>query len=563
MSVSPLKNRNLHGDLYNWALNASYHDGIRVFDPSRALSNDPDIYHKVYSDPVVSQAIDHRAHMVAAPTWRCAPFSEDPIDRAASNVIEAIIRQIPRFTESRRKLAHGFATGGRYSRFTGCFQTTRVGQDTVDRNWWIPSYMVDMDRRRFRAVAKRSHTGGVDIDWELWSFRNGGQWEILQNPEWFAKHLVADSEDSLGYGTGIVESIHDYLWAKTIVLKEGLQGLKRWAQGVVVAKIQGGRDAKTGNPNIALLQQWVNELNRMQGESAIAFDSADEIEMLDGPSTGHQMVKEFIEYLDNSMRIRILGANLPTSADQGGSYALGKVQENSTVALVVGDQELLDDTLTNDLVRLAWNLNRAPLIEMGLGDARMPRFMTVNERMRDPKEQAEIVRTVLEAGISLKAEEVFERIDFSLPGPNDEKIEGMIGGLNAQGAGQVDAYQQGAQGAGDASNETLQLDPEGGAAQVGSAPGAQAGSLDVQNTGLNGAQVSAMMDVVGQVAEDRLNPESAKAMLKISFPMASPEEIDSMVDAAARQPKPEPEVAPAPAGKPGGNGAPTAAQPRD
>ncbi len=534
MSVFPLRNRSIAGDQYNWAISASYKDGMRVFDPSQALANDPDIYTKMRIDPVVGQAIDQRCHMVAAPTWRCEPASDDKNDIIVAEIMEQLLRKIPRFTESRRKLAEAVAIGGRYAAMTGDFKQSRV-YDETPRNWWIPGRIIDTDRRRWRAVASVSDAGRISIVWQLWHVGRGA-WEDIERPEFYIKHIIGDTEDTLGHGRGLIESLHNYLYAKTVALRDGLQGLKRWAKGVVIAKVEGGRDAKTGNPNLTLLQSWVNELKKMQSDGAIAHDINDDIAVLDGPSTGYQMVKDFIAYLDNSMRVRILGANLPTSAEKGGSFALAAVQENSTAALIQGDQELLDDTLTNDLIRMVWNLNRPIFAEMGYGDARMPRFQTVTERPKDPKERAEIISTLLQAGVPLKADELYEDAGFTMPGPEDKVVMFDAGQFQPVGdrggrlpfpipkapdeAGEKDAAQDAGTDDQDAARTQDTRD-------------------EVQDTGLNGAQVSSITEIVKDVTTGALPPESAKAMIRASFPTLGDQVINDMIDPAAAHTPPE------------------------
>jgi hypothetical protein len=450
--ASPLTTRSPNGDLYVWALSSNYHDGARVFDPSVALANDPDVYTKLRRDPVIAGAINKRVSAISGRTWRLVPASDDPADKRLAAVLEHLIRQIPRFSEARRLLAEADIIGCRYAAITGAVRSLKVPGDTAARLWWVPGRLIDVDRRRFRAIATRTGEQ-VSVRWEV--FALGAQdWVPVANPDQYVKHLVYDAEETLGYGRGLIEALHDGVYAKTVALKEGLQGLKRWAQGLLTAKVHGGRDAQTGLPNIALLRAWATELDRAQGENSIAHDADDEIQVHSGPGTGHQIVTDFVAYFDSVHRCLINGSDLPTAMPSSGtgSYALGKVQENTSEAIVQGSQEMLDDTITCDIVAYTRRVNAPILYSMGLSEAQMPRFETVNEKIKDPKVRADTISVLLSAGVRLKAEEVYAETGFTPPEDGDEVIEprplptfggdGGFGGFGGDRFGEKSGAQQ-------------------------------------------------------------------------------------------------------------------------
>ena len=56
---------------------------------------------------------------------------------------------------------------------------------------------------------------------------------------------------------------------------------------------------------------------------------------------------------------------------------------------------------------------------------------------------------------------------------------------------------------------------------------------DVQRTALNGAQIASLLTVIEEVSTNQLSAETAKAILKVSFPSLDSDEIDELVDSAA------------------------------
>lgn len=77
------------------------------------------------------------------------------------------------------------------------------------------------------------------------------------------------------------------------------------------------------------------------------------------------------------------------------------------------------------------------------------------------------------------------------------------------------------------------------------APG-ESGAAPVQDTALNGAQVTSLLDIVDRVVERTLTPPAAKLAIQLAFPMMNVERIGALVDEAFKTPKPEP--APVPPG---------------
>jgi len=75
----------------------------------------------------------------------------------------------------------------------------------------------------------------------------------------------------------------------------------------------------------------------------------------------------------------------------------------------------------------------------------------------------------------------------------------------------------------------------------------------VQDTGLNGSQISALIEIVDAVSSGFLTPDGAVAMILIAFPTIDEAEAKRIVDGAIEKP-PEPEPDPPEPGAPAGDG---------
>lgn len=389
-----------------------------VGDPDYALAQDEDVYDVLRRDPETAHAMQYRRHLGAASRWRVVPASDRDVDRAAAAWTEEALLRIRRFASARLLLLNAIFRGSAWAAVQGRWQTTRLGG--IEGKWWVPELLKDVDKRRFRL----STDGDGRPFWELWSVQRGA-WEPLGNRrKWFVRLVHEDSEESLHQGAGLTEAIYHWQYAKARVLSEGLAGVERWAQGVVHAAIDGiEKPGSAARSTAATASDWLDAIENMRSRHALVHDKVDELNMIDGPSTGHQMVTEFLAYLTSGIRILILGSNLPTEATEGGSYALAAIQENSTEALVQHDRELLGEALTHDLIGTVWDVNRAPLQRAGLAGAERPRFELVHEKHRDPNASAAAVATLIGVGVEgLREDEVFSAVGFTPAGPADRPL---------------------------------------------------------------------------------------------------------------------------------------------
>lgn len=430
MTAPLYANRNVTGDLYTYALSAIYTAGWRVFDIDLANAMEPDAYEKVRRDPIIAQSIDTRLHGVAGRHWRIMPYSDEKEDKLAAKIVEDGLRCIHGFTEARYELAQAVIRGRSYSWIYGERKHLRLG-GTNELQWWVPTELQDIDRRRFRYMTvpyngpKGEHKYHVDL--ELFSVERR-IWEKVAHPEWIVESRYNDEEARLGYGRGLLEAIYFYYWMKNLVLREGVEGVERWAQGTTIAKIDGLRAGSTDRTNDKVKDATIEVLKAMRARSVQVFDKTDDVQVIERTGTGHTMVMEFLRYFDEAMRALILGSTLPFGGGgREGSMARSQIESDVHEGLIQFDRDKLDDDLTRGLVKLFWSVNRTNFAKAGLADARMPSFETVQERREDPAMNAGVISTSLAAGIKLRADEVYRKLGFTPPQDDDEVIEGFGG----------------------------------------------------------------------------------------------------------------------------------------
>ena len=397
-----------------------------VYDPSFALSSDAEIYSKVMRDPVAAHAIRFRKHLVAGVDWRIEPASEEPNDIAAARILEDILERMSGFTDARIRLADSIFRGSSYAFISGERQFVSVASGEMQA-WWLPTALVDVDRRRFRLTARDG-----DLRWEFWSVLRRA-WEWLEHPEWFVRSVFEDTEDSLGYGRGLLDTLHYFQASKARVFQDCLAASERFGQGFIMAGVDGIRGSD-GSPTMAsgrdgdsVAARWQTTLNKQRARHILVFDKRDEVSILTGSSEGWKLLSELLSYLDTTQVTAVLGSSLSTMQSMGevGSNAKALTHENSTEALVQADRLRLGDDLSRDLIGQIWRQNQWQ-IQTQLGGVlpRMPRLKIGQQKKEDPEQAATIISTLLGAGIPLRSEDVYSRTGFTMPREGDAVIEG-------------------------------------------------------------------------------------------------------------------------------------------
>jgi hypothetical protein len=415
--------RSTNADRYPFDL-ASVYRNWRVYDPSFALSRDPDVDEKILLDDVIAAGVAARKHKVAARSWTIEPAQDDPLNKRAASIVEQILKRIDKFGHARFNLADAVIKGRAYGYISGGYVVARFG-DGKPRRWWTPTKIEDIDRRRFRRVSRNEK--GVIRTWWEWFNVGTARWTEIPHEATRAliSHVYDDDESNLGYGRGLMDSLFFAWRGKRVALEQGLIGLTRWAQGLVVVTLDSLRDASTGKTNDNLVTSAIAEINKHRSEHVLVKGKEDELEVVTGGMEGHQIVMDFVQYFDSTITRLLMGSLLPTGGgSEVGSNARAEVEDDASEALIQFDRNLLDDTLTASLVQLVWDLNRDNFAQLGLFDAEPGRFNTTQERMTDPKVSSDVIATMLGAGIPLKRTEVYEKTGFSVPGDDDEVIEG-------------------------------------------------------------------------------------------------------------------------------------------
>ena len=433
--------------LYVRALEAAYRTGTWIYDPDFATLQDLEIWEKINRDPVARHAIAQRIHSVAGRSWNIAPA--DPDDEAcilAAKVIEDMLRNLPRFEPARLALAKAVFRGRSYAYITG----KRGPQDfggIGTQSWWYPTRLQDIDPRRIRYVPIRDDQGAlVRTDTEYYSLdvmgrfdesRHGDGW-VPADRRALIEVVYDDEETRLGYGRGLLESMYFSFYYKGQLLRMGLQGAGRWAMGLLVGKVAPDAAGSASKTNENIRDSLRDELKKHRTDHVLTMDARDELEVHESTGSGHKIVTDLIEMANREMTQLALGSVLPTGGGGDvGSNARAKVEQESTEVLVQYDAKLLHGALTNDLIGAIWRFNRRRFDALCPG-ARMPKMVPVQEMIDEPEKAVLIAKTLLEMGVPLAKQQVYEKTGFSQPREGDDVFDSMPEPAMAGGGGLPD-----------------------------------------------------------------------------------------------------------------------------
>lgn len=469
---------------YTWALASAYQRWPQIYDSEDFASiNDDGAWEKIRRDAVWAAAIENRRKSVAGLDWQHRPATDTPGNKRVSGWMDELCGYIEHFYQARYNLTEAIFRGSSYAAITGEWRNVQLLGDTKPRRLWLPTKLAHIDRWRWRLSRdwQQGEAGGEELvtRWELFSVARQ-EWEVVRYPHHFVRHYYERIESDLGYGRGILNSLYFWLKAKEVVLAQGLAGVERWAQGLLMAKVDDSRIGAPGTDNEEIRDQYNQELAKMRSEHVISYSNRDEVTAIWPSGTGHAMVTDFLEYLDAGALRLIQASDLTTGESQSGagSYAQASVQGDEKEMYYQSDRAALSEDLENSVSKLMWTMNagmfkrmiteaksldrakasRKPQqlalasmartgnegalavlqelqIEQGdapeqeaedpMDGARAPTFEITQRGSANPADEVGVIAQALAAGIPLMREEVYERLGFRVPGEDDDIIEPM------------------------------------------------------------------------------------------------------------------------------------------
>lgn len=431
--MQPLTTRSVNDLLYGYQLSAAYRTAW-VYEPAFYQAKEPDFYEVVLRDTNTCSSIYRHINGVVRP-WRVeAPMgSKKKIDKMAATVVDHAIRKIRAyngFDANRRDLAQADFLGRAYAFIESARVTMSLG-DTPAMEWVIPTGLKYIDRRRFHWVTDQqsSPEAGTTLNTKLSLYsitRNA--WEPLEHPEYFIKYTFFDTEDRLGYGRGMLEAIYFAHYMKTTTWEKIQQGVDRWANGILIGKLDSLRNASTGKTNTDMLNAMKTVLQDMRTNHIVVLGEGDEVQAVETSGTGHEVGMSVVNYWDQAIERLCNGSVRPTgmAGEKSGARAASETEQDTTEAFYQPFRQTLDSVLSRDLIGWFWNVNRVNLIKLGLSEAEMPSFNSEQIKKEDPLMAVQVAAQMQQLGAPLIKSQVYHKSGFDEPDEDDEVLEGRL-----------------------------------------------------------------------------------------------------------------------------------------
>lgn len=304
--------------------------------------------------------------------------------------------------------------------------------DSPPMAWWCPTGLRHIDYRRIRLVPRWSEPGPggesfiEEIELHLGSISDVGRYVKIDRPDMLMRLVYDDEEMRLGYGCGLLEAIYWAFWLLETIMREGLEGVERWAQGWIVGKIDQLSLGAADKTSVDVANAMMSALVSMRGRGVMIAGKGEDIEVKETTGTGHQLVSWWIEHTEDMLVQLISGALRPSGGGKGGTYGQGQVEERSVDEIIAFDRDLIDDGITRDLIGAIWRLNR-PQFEQVCPGAAMPRFRSVEADHENPEAFGRVAVVALnQLRLPLVKADTYRRLGLPMPSADlgdDEIIE--------------------------------------------------------------------------------------------------------------------------------------------
>lgn len=471
--ATPLTTRSTSDLLYAYMLSSAYRSPW-VYSPSGADLKDADIWEIVRNQTDMLAEIQRRNNNIVRP-WRIAPSYHASYSTANKKAIDeskklaAIthegISHCSNLDEARILLCEDFFVGRKYGVIL--WEPVACSLDgTPEMLWYLPFKIKDQDRRRVHWVADwawvkpdgtmvsaGSETQNLDgsvvsqaahpkggylkktgVHLELFN-TDAWRWERITDEQ--RRNLIEciyyDEEDRLGHGRGVIEAGFFTHYFLTGTYKKIVEGIDRYANGVLIGKLDSLRGASTDKTNAAIVNAMKSVMNTFRSEHYVILGDGDEIELKEPSGTGFSVSMQFTQHLIASWARLCNGSARPAghSVDGTGAKAQAAEEADTSESFYQVDRSRLDHDLNRDLVGAFLYHNQDNIQALGLEKAKRPKFTSEQIRRQSPEIAMNVINQALAAGMPILRSEGYDRIEFTPPAEGDDVIEPkpiMMGG---------------------------------------------------------------------------------------------------------------------------------------
>jgi hypothetical protein len=283
-------------------------------------------------------------------------------DSRLKYLLEYMLESIGGFTRSRKSMIQ---TGSLFGLALQRKYYTKKNIPLTGTTWCMIDRMQEVDARRLRI--ERDVASKTNSCWTIWSPLHDA-YMILEDknsnpcaPEGFSLQdycwYIYDYEETSPYFYGLMDILYPLVKIKSQIMRYWHSLCETWGEPPIIGEMdimKATINETIDNQNLTIAQRkeaLMKTLQNMRGAKVILVDKGENVRIAEHGSIGSNILKDFIEYIDNKILLVIQGAELTSKAGKSGSYALGSIHQEMTQGQVVYNREIMQDVIKKDIVQ--------------------------------------------------------------------------------------------------------------------------------------------------------------------------------------------------------------------
>lgn len=308
------------------------------------------------TDAYLKGLVNIRNSTIKKSKLKIQPADSSEQAKQVADFVRKCLDNIPEFDIRLRQLNYGL--------FTGC-SVQEILYERNEKGYFGIKEIVPISLKKIKIRLNPVNSNGEDYETNvttgygrfIYSYWNDGDnqyGEGIDMHGMFPGKFIIHSpgEEIMLHYKGLFRSIAWEWFMKQVGKGFYASGCESYAFPVIYAKVPQATPLETR-------QQLAGNLSNLKNDATTVVDEYVEIDTISPGATGGSNVwQTFIESKDSAMTTAILGGNLMVNAGANGSYALGKVQQDTMYNLVESDATALAETIKFQLIKPLLEFNQ-------------------------------------------------------------------------------------------------------------------------------------------------------------------------------------------------------------
>lgn len=486
-------------------------------DTDDLQEHDPEAYDKIFDDDKIATCLDN----AFLPVGQAGFFfqANNPESKKLIPFLTDHVLDRPGWIEMIQDMCYAEVTGTRLARMV--WQNEGSLQDPV----FNVKQFTPKDKRRFRPGDTEWENIYLIDDGRSGTFNTGSTFATqIGEPkrlirEHFIVHRWRNTEDRNGWGKGIATRLYRLSQYRIALIHLFLQALENMGGGLRYVESDGEKMKGYSAADFTALTAQVAQVldNSKSGDTVVLPPGFKATLYFPPNSVGEALQRAVDEYIDAIIEQTIEGIDSKSDQSKLGSTTYGKEMSKVKWRRLQFRATAVTETLNRDYIP-EWARNN-PWVWDAAGVPYLTKLPTLKVMVPGGEALKERAEVVNQSKVSVMKSEYYEA-----HGLTEVTQEDIDNGL---------AFTK---------EELAAIQPDPMAINFGDTSGQPAGPdidspepRDVEDSAMNGAQVTSLVETLAKVTSGEMAPDAAIIMIPKAYPTISTEEATEMVEASAKQ----------------------------